>query len=100
MSENYTIAIRRVRRAPSCSTFECCSSVRLKVISPLALNHFENLPVLGHLYPIGVLGELDQGLIAVKIWLCEAAPCAFGQCRKRPRPDYSGTGRTSGACDV
>jgi len=33
----------------------------------LALNHHvENLPVLGHLYPTGALGELDQGFIAVK----------------------------------
>jgi hypothetical protein len=33
----------------------------------LALNHhLENLPVLGHLYPTGALGELDQRFIAVK----------------------------------
>ena len=36
-------------------------------LSGLALNHHvENLPVLGHLYATGALGELDQGLIAVK----------------------------------
>src|SRR3979490_254822 len=36
-------------------------------LAGLALNHHvENLPVLGHLYPTGALGELDQGFIAVK----------------------------------
>jgi hypothetical protein len=36
-------------------------------LADLALNHhFENLPVLGHLYPTGPLGELDQGFITVK----------------------------------
>ena len=36
-------------------------------LAGLALNHhFENLPVLGHLYPTGALGELDQRFIAVK----------------------------------
>ena len=36
-------------------------------LAGLALNHhFENLPVLGHLYSTGALGELDQGFIAVK----------------------------------
>ena len=36
-------------------------------LAGLALNHhFENLPVLGHLYPTGALSELDQGFIAVK----------------------------------
>jgi hypothetical protein len=29
-------------------------------------HHVENLPVLGHLYPTGALGELDQGFIAEK----------------------------------
>jgi hypothetical protein len=42
-------------------------------LAGLALNHhFENLPVLGHVYPTGALGELDQGFIAVKsgyLWL-------------------------------
>src|SRR5260370_14538167 len=36
-------------------------------LAGLALDHHvENLPVLGHLYPTGALGELDQGFIAVK----------------------------------
>ena len=36
-------------------------------LAGLALNHHvENLPVLGHLYPTGALGELDQRFIAVK----------------------------------
>jgi hypothetical protein len=36
-------------------------------LADLAPNHhFENLPVLGHLYPTGPLGELDQRFIAVK----------------------------------
>jgi hypothetical protein len=36
-------------------------------LADLALNHhFENLPVLGHLYSTGTLGELDQGFIGVK----------------------------------
>ena len=36
-------------------------------LAGLALNHHvENLPVLGHLYPTGALGELDQSFIAVK----------------------------------
>jgi len=36
-------------------------------LAGLALNHHvENLPVLGHLYPTGAPGELDQGFIAVK----------------------------------
>jgi len=36
-------------------------------LAGLALNHHvENLPVLGHLYPTGALGKLDQGFIAVK----------------------------------
>jgi hypothetical protein len=36
-------------------------------LADLALNHHvENLPVLGHLYPPGTLGELDQRFIAVK----------------------------------
>ena len=36
-------------------------------LAGLALNHHvENLPVLGHLYSTGALGELDQRLIAVK----------------------------------
>jgi hypothetical protein len=44
--------------------------VRLKVISPLALNHHvEILPVLGHLYPPAPLGKLDQGFIAVNLAL-------------------------------
>ena len=36
------------------------------MISPLALNHFENLPVLGHLYPIGALGELIKASSLLK----------------------------------
>src|ERR1700730_5398331 len=36
-------------------------------LAGLALNHHvENLPVLGHLYPTGAQGELDQCFIAVK----------------------------------
>src|SRR5258705_7820678 len=36
-------------------------------LAGLALNHHvENLPVLGHLYPTGALGELDQGFITAK----------------------------------
>ena len=36
-------------------------------LAGLALNHHvENLPVLGHLYATGALGELDQRFIAVK----------------------------------
>ena len=55
-------------------------------LAGLALNHHvENLPVLGHLYPTGALGELDQGFIAVKSGSAEAAPCAFGRCRRRSR---------------
>src|SRR5436189_6459410 len=70
-------------------------------LAGLALNHHvENLPVLGHLYPTGALGELDQGFIAVKSGSAEAAPCAFGRCRRRSRPRHSSTGRTSEPCDV
>ena len=36
-------------------------------LAGLALDHHvENLPVLGHFYPTGALGELDQRFIAVK----------------------------------
>ena len=36
-------------------------------LAGLALNHHvENLPILGHFYPTGALGELDKCFIAVK----------------------------------
>jgi hypothetical protein len=42
-------------------------------LAGLALNHqFENLPILGHLYPTAALGKLDQGLIACSARQCRA----------------------------
>jgi len=39
-------------------------------LAGLALDHHvENLPVLGHFYPTGALGELDQRFIAVDLAL-------------------------------
>ena len=69
-------------------------------LAGLALNHrVENLPVLGHLYPTGALGELDQGFIAVKSGSARQRR-TLDQCRRRSRPRHSSTGRTSGPCDV
>src|SRR3981189_21959 len=68
MSENYKSAIRRVRPHPPLVPLRVLLVGKVKSdLAGLAVNHHvENLPVLGHLYPTGALGELDQGFIAVK----------------------------------
>jgi hypothetical protein len=67
------------------------------VISPgLALNHHvENLPILGHLYSTGALGELDPGFIAEEAGVGDAYDLvAIGQ---RTQRWYMGASRPTPA---